>query len=71
MAAPFLAVVLVCASAIAGSDCDRSTASTVVVQPVASEIACLKVGESVAAESLGAPEPGTYHKIACEHRKGS
>lgn len=71
MAAPFLAVVLVCASTIAGSDCDRSTASTVVVQPVASEIACLKVGESVAAESLGAPEPGTYHKIACEHRKGS
>jgi hypothetical protein len=61
--------VLVCALATAGPDCDRSNALDVVVQPAESAPACLKVGETIAAQSLGAPAPGTYHKIACEHRK--
>lgn len=70
MATPFLAVVLVCAATIAGSDCDRSNALDVVTQPAESVPACMKVGEIIAAQSLGPPAPGTYHKIGCEHRKG-
>ena len=71
MAAPFLTVVLVCAAAIAGSDCERANALDVVTQPAETVSACMKVGETFAAESLGTPAPGTYHKIGCEHRKGS
>ena len=64
----FLAVVLVCAATLSAQDCSRGTAIDMAVSPAAHEIECLKVGEIVATRvSL---QPGEYHKIACERRKG-
>ena len=65
----FLAVVLVCAAAVAGPDCSRDTALDVAVQPVASLTACPHVGQYVAASAFGAPSEGRYFKIGCERRK--
>ncbi|KQO94641.1 hypothetical protein [Methylobacterium sp. Leaf91] len=64
----FLAVVLVCAAGIAGSDCSRDNALDMLVQPVAQVTECAQVGPVLATHlSLG---PGEFYKVACERRKG-
>jgi hypothetical protein len=67
----FLAIVLVCAASIAGSDCTPLNAADVVTQPVLSAPECMKVGETIAAQSFGPPPAGFYHKVGCERRKVS
>ncbi len=65
-----LAVILVCAAATAGPDCDRNTALDVAVQPVASVAACPLAGQVLAAQAFGAPGEGRYFKVGCERRRG-
>lgn len=62
-------VVLVCALAIAGPDCQRATAKDVLIAPekAASDLACMRLGLMYAAES-GAVVPGYYAKVRCERQ---
>lgn len=66
-----LTVALVCAATLAPADCTRETALDVLVQPAASEVACLLGGETmVAGGAFGADRRAdTYLKIGCERRK--
>jgi hypothetical protein len=65
-----LAVVLICASTIPQSGCDRTTAEDVMTMPAATPFECLSRGQSiVAGGSLReALQANTYLKVVCERR---
>lgn len=66
----FLAVVLICAAAVAGPDCTRDTALDVYVEPVKSPPEGSMVGQPKAARIIGASEQdGRWPKIACERSR--
>jgi hypothetical protein len=64
-----LAVVLICAAAVPGSDCSRGNALDVVSSPVHSHVECMLAGQVMATGlHVGEGEERRYVKVACERR---
>lgn len=68
---PILAIVLLCSAATPSQDCTRETALDVVVQPAPGELACLQVGQQLAAEAFAEAlaRGGVYPRIDCRPRR--
>ena len=63
-----LAVALVCASTLSGSECTRETALDVIVSPAHTPMECMMHAQASAAHAGLPGGEGRYLKISCEHR---
>ncbi|MGO9759535.1 MAG: hypothetical protein ACLPNY_23330 [Roseiarcus sp.] len=68
----FIALIFLCTSSIAASDCDTNNAIDVAVGPqTGNEIACGIEAQEMIAQTAIRPRDGEYLKISCGRRKVS
>jgi hypothetical protein len=68
----FIAYILLCASSVAPSDCDRKNAIDVAIGPqTGNEIACGIEAQQMIAQTAIRPRGGEYIKISCVRRRAS
>lgn len=66
----FIALIFLCTSSIAASDCDTNNAIDVAVGPqTGNEIACGIEAQEMIAQTAIRPREGEYLKISCVRRK--